>query len=112
MAEPKKADAAGKSAPAPAPAPASKADPAAAAAASTTSPSGSDKDKEKDKTKGAEAPEVKERKTKRSPNRLIVDDAHGEGDNSCVMLSMAKMDGSSHVCCAVRACRSRDCVWP
>lgn len=28
---------------------------------------------------------------KRSPNRLIVDEAHGEGDNSCVMLSLAKM---------------------
>lgn len=32
-------------------------------------------------------------KKKRSPNRLIVDEAHGgEGDNSVVMLSVAKMD--------------------
>ena len=33
------------------------------------------------------------RETKRSPNRLVVDEAHGEGDNSCVMLSLAKMEG-------------------
>ena len=32
------------------------------------------------------------REVKRSPNRLIVDEAHGEGDNSVVMLSLAKME--------------------
>lgn len=32
------------------------------------------------------------REMKRSPNRLVVDEAHGEGDNSCVMLSLAKME--------------------
>ena len=32
------------------------------------------------------------REVKRSPNRLIVDEAHGEGDNSVVMLSPAKME--------------------
>lgn len=32
------------------------------------------------------------REKKRSPNRLIVDDSHGEGDNSVVMLSLAKME--------------------
>ena len=35
---------------------------------------------------------------KRSPNRLIVDDVtevvQGEGDNSCVLLSPAKMEGT------------------
>lgn len=41
----------------------------------------------KDKDKG-DAP----REKKRSPNRLVVDEAHGEGDNSCCMLSMAKME--------------------
>lgn len=40
----------------------------------------------------ADVPMV-ERKKKRAPNRLIVDDATGDGDNSCVMLSMAKMEG-------------------
>lgn len=34
----------------------------------------------------------KVREKKRSPNRLVVDEAHGEGDNSCVMLSLAKME--------------------
>lgn len=29
---------------------------------------------------------------KRAPNRLIVDESHGEGDNSVVMLSLAKME--------------------
>ena len=33
------------------------------------------------------------REMKRSPNQLMVDEAHGDGDNSCVMLSTAKMDG-------------------
>jgi transitional endoplasmic reticulum ATPase len=32
------------------------------------------------------------REMKRSPNRLIVDESHGEGDNSVIMLSMAKME--------------------
>jgi len=32
------------------------------------------------------------REMRRSPNRLIVDEAHGEGDNSVVMLSLAKME--------------------
>lgn len=32
------------------------------------------------------------REVKRSPNRLVVDEAHGEGDNSVVMLSLAKME--------------------
>lgn len=41
------------------------------------------------------------KKTKRrSPNRLIVDDSsevvHGDGDNSCVLLSLMKMEGMSH----------------
>lgn len=41
----------------------------------------------------AAAPAATEkREVKRSPNRLIVDDAHGDGDNSCVMLSLAKME--------------------
>ncbi len=31
---------------------------------------------------------------RRSPNRLIVDESHGDGDNSCVLLSIAKMDGN------------------
>ena len=35
------------------------------------------------------------REAKRSPNRLIVDEAHGEGDNSVVMLSLAKMEGQT-----------------
>lgn len=33
-----------------------------------------------------------DREMKRSPNRLVVDESHGDGDNSCVMLSMAKME--------------------
>uniref|UniRef100_A0A7S2TSP1 Cell division cycle protein 48 n=1 Tax=Lotharella oceanica TaxID=641309 RepID=A0A7S2TSP1_9EUKA len=33
------------------------------------------------------------REMKRSPNRLMVDEAHGDGDNSCVMLSASKMEG-------------------
>jgi len=32
------------------------------------------------------------REMKRSPNRVIVDESHGEGDNSVVMLSLAKME--------------------
>lgn len=32
------------------------------------------------------------REVKRSPNRLVVDESHGDGDNSCVMLSLAKME--------------------
>ena len=38
------------------------------------------------------------RQVKRSPNRLIVDESHGEGDNSCVMLSLAKMEGGAFPC--------------
>lgn len=45
------------------------------------------------------------RERKRSPNRLVVDDASGDGDNSCVLLSPAKMEGR---CPSVaRALRSR-----
>ena len=40
------------------------------------------------------ADETGSREVKRSPNRLIVDEAHGDGDNSCVMLSLAKMEGT------------------
>jgi len=36
--------------------------------------------------------EVSHRDVKRSPHRLIVDDVKGEGDNSCVILSTAKME--------------------
>lgn len=32
------------------------------------------------------------RQPKRAPNRLQVEESHGDGDNSCVMLSAAKMD--------------------
>jgi transitional endoplasmic reticulum ATPase len=32
------------------------------------------------------------RELKRGINRLVVDEAHGEGDNSCIMLSLAKME--------------------
>ena len=38
------------------------------------------------------APVGLSREVKRSPNRLIVDEAHGEGDNSVVMLSLGKME--------------------
>jgi hypothetical protein len=34
------------------------------------------------------------RQKKRAPNRLLVDDSAGDGDNSCVMLSMARMEGT------------------
>jgi hypothetical protein len=55
----------------------------------------------KDKpTDGADKPEAKmrdgKREVKRSPNRLIVDESHGDGDNSCVMLSTAKMEGTQN----------------
>ena len=51
--------------------------------------------------KGDEKPAAAEdkvpQKKKRSPNRLIVDDVtevvQGDGDNSCVLLSPAKMEG-------------------
>eukprot|EP01083_Nonionella_stella_P148889 472068_1 len=40
-----------------------------------------------------------ERKPKRSPNRLMVDDVsevvQGDGDNSCVLLSVCKMEGKA-----------------
>jgi len=42
----------------------------------------------KDKEKKPGGPRSK----KRQPNRLVVDEAHGEGDNSCVMLSLAKLE--------------------
>lgn len=37
-----------------------------------------------------EAPVKREKK--RSPNRLVVDESKGEGDNSCIMLSLEKMN--------------------
>jgi hypothetical protein len=51
--------------------------------------------KEKKEEGTAEKDEGKEKKRemKRSPNRLIVEESHGDGDNSCVMLSTAKMEG-------------------
>ena len=36
--------------------------------------------------------ETDAREMKRSPNRLIVDESDGDGDNSCVQLSLAKME--------------------
>lgn len=48
---------------------------------------------EEAKSPEASAPELRE--IKRAPNRLVVDESHGEGDNSCVMLSLAKMEGES-----------------
>jgi len=44
----------------------------------------------------AEEPKIVagDRQMKRSPNRLLVDESHGEGDNSVVMLSMRKMEGT------------------
>ncbi len=42
----------------------------------------------------AQEQKVAPREVKRAPNRLIVDEAHGDGDNSCIMLSLAKMEGS------------------
>ncbi len=30
---------------------------------------------------------------KRAPNRLVIDDSGNEGDNSCIMLSLKKMEG-------------------
>ena len=47
---------------------------------------------EMDMEKTAPAPTGPPREVKRSPNRLLVDEAHGDGDNSCVMLSLAKME--------------------
>ena len=41
------------------------------------------------------------RQKKRAPNRLIVDDSLGDGDNSCVQLSMAKMEGARISFCHV-----------
>lgn len=43
-------------------------------------------------TKKAAPAATSKREMKRSPNRLVVDDSHGDGDNSCVMLSMKKME--------------------
>eukprot|EP01083_Nonionella_stella_P080446 221105_1 len=48
-------------------------------------------DKEEAKNEVAEEKPISKEK-KRSPNRLIVDDVAGDGDNSCVLLSMAKME--------------------
>ena len=39
------------------------------------------------------AAEAVRREMKRSPNRLIVDEATENDDNSCITLSMAKMEG-------------------
>jgi len=39
-----------------------------------------------------QAAKLPPREVKRSPNRLIVDESHGEGDNSVVMMSLAKME--------------------
>jgi transitional endoplasmic reticulum ATPase len=53
-------------------------------------------DKDKDVAMGGDtaaaagAPAVRQKK--RSPNRLVVDEAKGEGDNSCILLSPAKME--------------------
>lgn len=42
-----------------------------------------------------------EKKIKRSPNRLMVDDVsevvQGDGDNSCVLLSVTKMEGTKSI---------------
>jgi len=43
--------------------------------------------------KAKEAKEPLAHDVKRAPNRLIVDEAHGDGDNSVVMMSLAKMEG-------------------
>ncbi len=92
--------------------------PAPAAAASAAKPAAVDNKKEDATMKDAETgkaldskaaaaakPEAKEkggkRDVKRSPNRLIVDESHGDGDNSCVMLSTAKMEGLYFCCLAV-----------
>jgi hypothetical protein len=34
------------------------------------------------------------REKKRAPNRLMVEESHGEGDNSVIMMSEAKMEGT------------------
>jgi transitional endoplasmic reticulum ATPase len=45
------------------------------------------------KLPGAEKKEAgPKREMKRAPNRLIVDDVNGDGDNSCVFVSQAKLD--------------------
>jgi len=52
--------------------------------------------KEKDNKNANENENDEKKKKKRSPNRLIVDDVtevvQGEGDNSCILLSPAKME--------------------
>eukprot|EP00823_Brevimastigomonas_motovehiculus_P000975 TRINITY_DN1134_c0_g1_i1.p1 TRINITY_DN1134_c0_g1~~TRINITY_DN1134_c0_g1_i1.p1 ORF type:complete len:915 (+),score=311.46 TRINITY_DN1134_c0_g1_i1:52-2745(+) len=63
----------------------------------TPTPTTADKKDEEMKTDDskeakAESDTKKPREMKRSPNRLIVDESHGDGDNSCVMLSTAKME--------------------
>ena len=53
-------------------------------------------DKDEKMTTTGDAPEAAEkREMKRSPNRLVVDESHGDGDNSCIMLSLNKMEGAS-----------------
>jgi hypothetical protein len=76
--------------------------PKAAAAAPAAMDTKPDKAKD-DKAAEAKAGEKKEdgkdttgskREMKRAPNRLIVDESHGDGDNSVVMLSLKKMEGA------------------
>ena len=43
---------------------------------------------------GATDSDISLRQKWRSPNRLIVDDVAGEGDNSCVLVSESKMNGN------------------
>ena len=51
------------------------------------------------KKKDVNPQDIGKKVKKRSPNRLIVDDVaevvQGDGDNSCVLLSVAKMEGMS-----------------
>ena len=52
-----------------------------------------------------------ERKPKRSPNRLMVDDVsevvQGDGDNSCVLLSVTKMEGVFYIFIISRISQNR-----
>lgn len=43
----------------------------------------------------AAAPADGKKEKKRSPNRLIVDDVIGDGDNSCINISPAKLNGKN-----------------
>jgi len=47
---------------------------------------------DEEKMSSSSAAAAMPREVKRAPNRLIVDEAHGEGDNSVIMLSQAKVD--------------------